>query len=259
MSDIKYGSRPLFTPAGKVFLFGDVHNCADRLMDVLDQIEPLITPEDHIVFLGDLVDRGEQAALTIEVLVDLVKKYPDQVFFVRGNHDWMLQNFLMTGNQGWFQYLQTTLDNYKEVWNLPDINPDTITQALLNKGFREITARMIPYYETNEILGTHAPLDYSTCMMNGLDHYEEQYANRINNPNFRYFLEKLNHEILWKFTDENKAIPDFKKFRICGHQPGRGKHPRLFKDYAFIDSGAGKGDRPITCLEWPSKKCYQSK
>jgi hypothetical protein len=259
MIDIQYGSKPLHHPLGKIYLFGDVHNEADKLMDVLDQIEPLITPEDHIVFLGDLVDRGTQAALTIEVLVDLVRKYPDQVFFVRGNHDWMLQNFLMTGNQGWMQYLQITIDNYKEVWKLPDTCKDTIVKALLDKGFKEITARMIPYYETNEILATHAPLDLSVCLMNGLDYYEEQYKDRINNPGFLYFLEKIDHEILWQFTSEDLTISDFKKFRVCGHQPSRGKHPRIFKDRAFIDTGAGKGDRPITCLVYPGKKYYQSK
>ncbi|CAM6003925.1 unnamed protein product [Sphagnum balticum] len=149
----------------------------------------------------------------------------------------MLQHYLTTGSKGWFQYLQITLDNYKDVWMLPDINPDTITKALLDKGFKEITARMIPYYETNEILATHAPLDYSVCMMNGLDYYEEQYIDRVNNPNFHYFLEKLDHEILWQFTDENMKIPAFKKFRVCGHQPGHAKNPRIFRDYAFIDTG----------------------
>ena len=258
MIDIQYGSRSQFHPFGKIYLFGDVHNEADKLMDVLDQIEPLITPEDHIVFCGDLVDRGPQAALTVEVLVDLAKKYPDQVFFVRGNHDWMLQNYLMTGNLGWMSYLGITLDNYKKIWNLPDVFPDTVGQALLTKGFKEITSRMIPYYETNEILATHAPLDYQTCMMNGSDYYEEQYKNRINDPSFTYFLDKMDYEILWQFTDESKAMPEFKKFRVCGHQPGHYKNPRLFKDRAFIDTGCGKGNRPLTCMVYPGKKIYQS-
>lgn len=258
MIDIKYGSKPLHYPVGKIYLFGDVHNEADKLMSVLDQIEPLITPDDHIVFCGDLVDRGPQAALTIEVLVDLVRKYPDQVFFVRGNHDWMLQNFLATGNQGWFSYLLVTLNDYRDKWNLPYIGPDVVAQALLDRGFKEITARMIPYYETDEILATHAPLDYTACMMNGLDHYEEQYKDRINDPGFTYFLEKMDYEILWQFTDEDRAIPDFKKFRVCGHQPGHYKHPRIFKDRAFIDTGCGKGNRPLTCMVYPGKKVYQS-
>jgi DNA repair exonuclease SbcCD nuclease subunit len=259
MSDIQYGHRLLYHPFGKVYLFGDVHNEADKLMDVLDQILPLITPEDHIVFCGDLVDRGAQAALTVEALVDLAKKYPDQVFFIRGNHDWMLQHYLMGGGNGWMSYLQVTLNDYKDKWNLPDINPDTITQALMSKGFKEITSRMIPYYETNEILATHAPLDYTAVMMNGGDYYEEEYKERANNPNFHYLLEKLEYEILWQFTDEDKAIPCIDKFRVCGHQPGHYKNPRIFKDRAFIDTGCGKGNRPLTCLVYPGKKYYQSK
>jgi DNA repair exonuclease SbcCD nuclease subunit len=261
MTDIQYGSKPLHTPAGKIYFFGDIHNEADKLMEVLDQIEPLLTPDDHIVFLGDLFDRGPQAALTLEVLVDLARKYPTQVYFVYGNHDFMLRNFLLSGSQGWFTYLLSTLNNFKEVWNLSDIGHGTIAQALTDKGFREITSRTIPYYETSEVLGTHAPLDYTTCMMNGLDYYEEKWnEQKINHdPGFFYFLEKLDYEILWQFTDENLAIPDFKKFRVCGHQPGHHKHPRLFKDRAFIDTGCGKGNRPLTCMAYPGKQYWQSK
>jgi hypothetical protein len=259
MSNIQYGERTMHCPTGKVYLFGDVHNEADKLMDVLDQIEPLLTPEDHIVFCGDLVDRGTQAALTVEVLVDLARKYPDQVFFVRGNHDWMLQNYLMTGSTGWMSYLQITLENFKEHWGLNDYLPATITQELVKRGFKEITSRMVPYYETPELIATHAPLDRTTCLMNGIDYYEEQYNDRINNPGFHFFLEKIEHELLWQFTDENLDIPWIDKMRVCGHQPGRGKHPRIFKNYAFIDSGCGKGDRPLTCMVYPGKKYFQSR
>jgi hypothetical protein len=170
----------------------------------------------------------------------------------------MLQHYLMTGSKGWMQYLDITLQDYKTAWNLPDINPDTITKALMSKGFKEITSRMIPYYETAEILGTHAPLDYSVCMMNGLDYYEEDYKNNGSNPGFTYFLEKIDHEILWQFTEETLDIPDFKKFRVCGHQPGHYKNPRIFKNRAFIDTGCGKGNRPLTCMVYPGKKIYQS-
>ena len=259
MSIPQYGSRPLHCPVGKVYMFGDVHNEADKLMDVLDQIEPLITPDDHIVFCGDLVDRGPQAALTVEVLVDLARKYPNQVFFVRGNHDWMLQTYLMTGGTGWMTYLEVTLKNFQEVWGLSDYLPATISKALQDKGFREVTSRMISYYETEEILVTHAPLDYTSCMMNGIDYYQEQWDERANDPNFTYFLDKLDYEILWQFTDENTVIPDLKKFRVCGHQPAHHKSPRIFKDRAFIDTGCGKGKRPLTCLAYPGKQYWQSK
>ena len=130
MSNIQYGSRPLHTPA-RIFLFGDVHNEADKLMSVLDKITPEVGPEDHIVFCGDLVDRGPDAALTLETLVELCKRFPTQVFFVEGNHDLMLRDYLSRGSTMWLQYLQPTLDQLKTSWGLSDTSPQTIALGLL--------------------------------------------------------------------------------------------------------------------------------
>jgi 3',5'-cyclic AMP phosphodiesterase CpdA len=261
MSVTQYGRLPLHEPKGKIYLFGDVHNEADKLMDVLDQIIPLITPDDHIVFLGDLVDRGPQAALTVEALVDFTRKYPDQTYFVRGNHDWMLEDYLKTGSGQWRTYLDTTLNNYKAVWGLKSIFPECIAEALLAKGYKEITSRTIPYYETAEVIGTHAPFDKIISMMSDITDYQADYADRANDPKFKHFMDRLGDDIMWTFTDENTEIPWIDKFRVCGHQPGPGKqtHPRIFKDRAFIDTGCGKGNRPLTCLVYPGKKFYQSK
>ena len=261
MSIPKYGSRGLHYPLGKVYMLGDVHNEADKLTDVLAQIEPLLTPEDHIVFCGDLFDRGPRAASTAEILITFAKKYPTQVFFVRGNHDYMLQNYLLTGSHNWMSYLIVTLEDFKLQWNLPDIMPDTITKALADRGFREITFRMIPYYETDEILVTHAPLDIVTVQIFGGDHYEKDYNDNlaVNDFNFKHLLERIGDDLMWQFSDEDRVIPTIKKFRVCGHQPGRFKHPRIFRDRAFIDTGCGKGPRPLTCMVYPGKKYWQSK
>lgn len=258
MSDIKYGHFPIHSP-NKIYLIGDVHNEANKLADLLEQIEPLIESEDHVVFCGDLVDRGSEAARTIEILVDFTKRHPDQVFFVRGNHDWMLKNYLSTGNKGWFDYLSITLENYKTVWNLPNIEPQTITLELINRGFKEITSRTVPYYETEHLIATHAPLDRKSVLLHGGEHYQQDFKDKDNNLSFRYLLDRMDYEILWQFVDESDEIPWIDKFRVCGHQPAHHKKPRIFKDRAFIDSGCGKGDRPLTCLVYPSKKYFQSR
>jgi calcineurin-like phosphoesterase family protein len=256
---MKYGAKPLYYPVGKVYLFGDVHNEADKLLQVLEQVEPLITSDDHIVFCGDLCNRGGQAAKTIEVLVGLAKKYPTQVFFVRGNHDYMLANYLLTGSHNWMSYLQVTLDDFKLQWNMPDVQPNTVSMELMARDFREVTSRMIPYYETENLIATHAPLDPITVQIFGGMDYEEDYKDNSLDPAFRHLLERIGDDLMWQFTDESFTVPWVKKFRVCGHQPGRHKHPRIFKDSAFIDTGAGKGPRPITCMVYPGKKYWQSK
>lgn len=259
MPNVQYGGRPLFTP-GKIYLFGDVHNEADNLMDVLDQIEPLLKPEDHIVFCGDLIDRGREPAMTIDTLISLAKRYPTQVVFVEGNHDWMLRNYLETGSTQWLPWLKTTLLGLQNDWALPDIMPKTIAEALVHKGYKEITSRTVPYYETEEVIATHAPLDLIICMMNGVQDYEQDWVAENGSPSFIHLLDRMLNELKWQFTDESREIQWIKKFRVCGHQAGTLSHPRIFKDRAFIDTGCGlRANGKLTCLVYPGKKFFQSR
>jgi calcineurin-like phosphoesterase family protein len=255
---MQYGSGPIHRP-NNIYALGDVHNEADKLQSALDQIEPLIQPNDHIVFTGDLINRGKNPAKTIELLVDLANRYTGQVFFVEGNHDWMLKNYLIAGNREWFDYLEPTLMALKEEWKLSDINPDTVMEALLAKGFTAVTRNTVPYYESDKVIVTHAPIDHNTALVYGIESYEEDYGDKENNQSFRYFLDRILDSIKWDFVSEDENIPHIHKFMICGHQPAHHKMPRIFKDRAFIDSGCGKGNCPLTCLSYPSKKFFQSK
>lgn len=262
MSDIQYGSRPLYTPE-KVFLLGDVHNEADKLMSCLDQFTAEVGPNDHIVFCGDLWDRGPSAALTLEVLVDLCKRFPTQVYFVEGNHDLMLRDYLLRGSTMWLQYLGPTLEDFKTKWNLPDTMPATIAAELSRRDFREITSRTVPYYETPELIATHAPFDQTVVDVNGGRDYQEDYkeylADPVNNGPFRYLLDRMIHELKWQFTDEYLDIRWIDKFRVCGHQAGRSLHPRLYKDRAYIDTACGlKPSGRLTCFKYPARQYVQS-
>ena len=261
----KYGKLPLQECSGNTYFIGDVHNEADKLMNLLDKFLNDFKPEDRIVFLGDLVDRGTQAALLVDVLVDLNRKYPGQIFFVRGNHDWMLQDYLTRGRTDYMQYIGITLQDFKGAWNLPDIAADTIMQALIARGYNEVTSKFIPYYETEDTIGTHATFDQSIMYMYAgykcID-YKNDYQDYLNGeyPEFQFLMEKLGDEIIWMFTDETLDVEGIDKFHVCGHQPppGRQTHPRLYKNRAFIDTGCGKGDRPVTALIYPGKKYLQS-
>lgn len=242
----------------KGYFIGDVHNEADKLIEVINQVEPLLTPKDHIIFCGDLFNRGPKAAKLVEVLVALVLRHPEQIFFVRGNHDWMLESYLIEGNMNWISYLQPSLDNMKEEWGLTDTLPAAIAQALLDRGWKAVVDRTIPYYETEELVAVHALFEHATMEVYGLNSYDEDYADRANNPGFRHFLDRIENSLLWDFGDEERPLPEFKKFHIHGHQPKHHAMPRIFKDRAFIDSGCGKGKRPLTCMVYPGKKFWQS-
>lgn len=253
---MQYGRRPLHTPE-RVFAIGDVHNEGKKLEVLLEQLIPQIKPGDHVVFCGDLFNRGKEPALMIHLLVELVRKFPEQVFFVEGNHDWMLRNFLTHNDIGWMKYMGITLARLQEDWYLTNLHPATVAKALYEHGFKEIVDRMIPYYETEEVICTHAPLDLRNCQLHGIMDYEEDYKDRANNPIFTHFFERIMGDLQWQFTnDESETIPWITKYRICGHQPNS-RLPRIFDTHAYIDTGCGKGKYPVTCFVYPSKQYFQ--
>lgn len=85
------------------YLFGDVHGHAELLKRTLDRLVP-----DHpTVFVGDYVDRGENSAEVIRMLIDRPNTH-----CIKGNHEDMLLSFLedpVENGSRWLRYggLQT--------------------------------------------------------------------------------------------------------------------------------------------------------
>lgn len=68
---------------GRILIFGDIHGDLQALKMGLE----LRRPEDVLVFLGDYADRGPEGVEVIEGIGMLVKKYPDRVVALKGNHE----------------------------------------------------------------------------------------------------------------------------------------------------------------------------
>jgi|ERR1035437_2661672 serine/threonine protein phosphatase 1 len=91
---------------GRVFAISDIHGNADKLKSVL--IESGLTDSDlnwldndnHLVVLGDLIDRGPDSKGVVNILDQL--RSTRSVTRLLGNHEDMLINGL-NGDQGWFE------------------------------------------------------------------------------------------------------------------------------------------------------------
>jgi hypothetical protein len=70
---------------GRVMTFGDIHGAA-VFKDVLKQIKP----DDRIVLVGDMMDRGVE---TFEIMQQIIAKQ-QQIVAVRGNHEDMFLKFM---------------------------------------------------------------------------------------------------------------------------------------------------------------------
>lgn len=73
-----------------IYAVGDIHGCLDplnRLLDVIERDSRARTARPHLVFLGDLVDRGPSSAQVIDRLMDAGNLPAERCDFVMGNHE----------------------------------------------------------------------------------------------------------------------------------------------------------------------------
>ncbi|WP_126557499.1 metallophosphoesterase family protein [Dictyobacter kobayashii] len=66
------------------YAIGDIHGEVTLLKRLLASLP--LRPEDHLIFLGDYVDRGEDSIEVIRTLKELPEQY-EHCFFLRGNHE----------------------------------------------------------------------------------------------------------------------------------------------------------------------------
>lgn len=97
-------------PDATLAVIGDIHGCAQLLDELLDKVAE--RAPDRLVFVGDLVDRGEASAQVLERLHSLAMADDASTTFIKGNHEEMMLRFLddPVANAGrWLRYggLQT--------------------------------------------------------------------------------------------------------------------------------------------------------
>ena len=84
---------PAGSPGKRLYAIGDVHGCLDELTRLIGLIgedcRAREAKETHIVFLGDLIDRGPDSRGVIDYLRH---RPPDfaRLHFIRGNHEEMM-------------------------------------------------------------------------------------------------------------------------------------------------------------------------
>jgi serine/threonine protein phosphatase 1 len=94
---------------------GDLHGYLEPLQEMLEQIGPVLTEADTVVFLGDYIDRGPQSKQCIEALLAFRKQTAATVVCLLGNHEeWLLETLRDYRRHSWLLAMEVwpTIDSY---------------------------------------------------------------------------------------------------------------------------------------------------
>ena len=203
---------------------GDIHGCSRTLKELLEALS--LGAEDHLVFLGDYVDRGPDTRGVIHQLIALSKRV--RCTFLRGNHEQAMLDWL-SGEEGtyWLHYGgEETLQSYMQGGKLDF--PAT------HLSFLQSTTL---YLETPEFFFVHAGLRPDRTVQENIRHAETE-----------VFLHYRGHLRV--------AVPLWEKCVVFGHTPHSA--PILTDRMIGIDTGCVFPERlglgRLTAIRLPERE-----
>ncbi|NHK31206.1 MAG: hypothetical protein FK730_07635 [Asgard group archaeon] len=124
--------------SGSVLVVGDIHGDFDIMKAVVNAYLKKNKAE-HIVFLGDIVDRGTNSIACSNLLLALLIQYPEKVHIVRGNHESLSVNI----RYGFLQEVQRFYGFEGQFFNFPDTENLPELFLLYNKAFANMPLALV--------------------------------------------------------------------------------------------------------------------
>ena len=248
--------------AGRTFAIGDIHGDLEALDELLRRI-PALTSDDTLVFLGDYVDRGPNAAGVVKRVRELEKHGPAKIVALRGNHE---DAWLQVIDTGWLEFIlprgNGCLETYRSFAGKPrpgeEESPDKKELDAMAKGSffpKDVVAwlRGLPFfYEDEHAIYVHA----------GLVEKDGRWLHPSETENqtlllwvrtMRFFEGYRGKRVVCGHTSTDNLPPEMSSFT-----PEDPLDMWVGDSVIGIDTGCGKGGF-LTCVELPARKVYESR
>jgi serine/threonine protein phosphatase 1 len=222
-----------------LYAIGDIHGEREALEELLDALP--LQPDDHLVFVGDYVDRGSDSRGVIDVLLKVSDQRP--CTFLIGNHESMFLDFL-----GWEDPLYFAGDAF-----------------LLNGGDRTLVS--YDYFDSDlEPSEFKLPTAHDTFFRNlKLHHVEGDYLfvhaglsrESLDSSDLDHVLRNAEAEdLLWNRTTASLSHK-LGVTVIYGHSPASDFQVRWNSPFSIgIDTGAVYGGK-LTAIRLPDETLFQ--
>jgi serine/threonine protein phosphatase 1 len=218
----------------RTLAIGDIHGCLVQLEALLAATAP--TPEDHIVLLGDYVDRGPDSAGVLRRLIKL--KETHNVTFIMGNHE-----ELMLDARNGFEELRMWLAvgglavfaSYfgPNAIQMPAVEWAPALDRIPPEHWAFLETALVPYLETDTHIFVHASAEPRVPMEQQMD-------------------------ITLRWTNCDGMAPHCSgKPVVCGHTAQKSGMPLNREHFICIDTHAYAG-KFLTCLDVHSGRVWQA-
>ena len=169
---------------------GDIHGCVGTLDVLLEHLAP--TEDDHLIFVGDYIDRGPDSKGVIDRMLALAKSH--RCTFLRGNHEAFMLTYLenrdfeLWGMNGGVATLRSYAEG-EESFHIPEEHITFVQQTEL-------------YYDTPDFFFVHAGVRPELTIAENMAQCGEDVFLWE-----REHLHALDYELAWEKTV------------VCGHTP----------------------------------------
>ncbi|NTV61716.1 MAG: serine/threonine protein phosphatase [Chlorobiaceae bacterium] len=217
----------------RIIAIGDIHGCISTLRTLMASINP--QKEDQLVFLGDLIDRGDFSKQVIDYLIELNEAC--SCHFIMGNHEWLVLDYLENREpMKWFiNGGQATLASYgiRDISEMPQEHLDFI------RSFRY-------FIETPNYFFTHGGLDPELSVRDNMRYYKPE-------------------ELCWQRVHMRKTFIESRNFKwektlVCAHTPVA--EPIVQERLIAIDTGCVYIENPLlgklTAVILPEREIIQT-
>lgn len=207
-----------------IAVVGDIHG---EVLQLRAALRALDDDGRHVVFVGDYIDWGRDSAAVLDELIARRSRSEARYTFLVGNHELALLRYLGDAQ----------LAAFAEVGGIPTIRSYLATaygdvHAAFSSAFppshREFLERLEPYWESDELLISHAGFDPADPSLRTL----EAMATGARGTPF-------------------SATRFPRDLVVCGHYVQSNGRPHVSEHLVCVDTGCGSNQGPLTVAWFP--------
>ena len=208
----------------RTLAIGDIHGCLAQFDALLAAIA--LTPDDHLILLGDYIDRGPESAGVLKRIMQL--QQTRRVSALMGNHE---QLMLAARN---------SRDAYRD-WIINGGDATLRSYAGSRATIRDVTPEHWRFLET--------------ALLNYVETDTHIFVHASAHPDLP-MDQQPDYMLRWERCD-NIALHASGKVIVCGHTPQTSGRPLNLGFAICLDTHACRGG-PLTCLDTTSGRVWQA-